>query len=250
MNNEIIPIPPIPIDPSADLALIRDECDTLIRSITISALTIRVTDQASYTEADSALAKIREAKRLIEPKLEAKIVPVRAYLDKWYELRRSLTGDSSDLDTAERTLKSSMGAYQLAERKRAQELQRLRDEETARLSREAEAALAKSSDPESDPIARARAKLQAKKAVTQAEEVKVATTVTPTRAPSSTFVPREDWEITDLKAFLKGVVDGIVPIEMVEVHRVKMNAMWKVSKEKVKGWPGVGKVDGGGVRGR
>ena len=40
------------------------------------------------------------------------------------------------------------------------------------------------------------------------------------------------------------------PPEMIEIHSVNMNAMWKMNKGKVGGWPGVEVVDGVSIRGR
>ena len=45
-------------------------------------------------------------------------------------------------------------------------------------------------------------------------------------------------------------MDGTIPEEMVTVQSVNMNAMWKMNKEKVKGWPGVGAVEGVRIVGR
>ncbi len=58
------------------------------------------------------------------------------------------------------------------------------------------------------------------------------------------------WKIVDRVAFIRGVIDGTIPPEMLEIHSVNMNAMWKMNKGKVKEWPGVEVVDGVSIRGR
>jgi hypothetical protein len=221
-----------------------------VTSVTTPVLTdanyITVTDQASLSTADLYLKRIRDARSGVNEKLDPIIRPVYEGLQALYALKREL---SDPLDLAERELKHKMTDFHMAQR-RAEELERHKvEEETRRLSELAQAEVAKSQDTGLSAIERARAKVKAKQAVVEAVTV-AQPVVIPVRATNSSFIPTEKWEITNLKEFLKGIIDGTIPEEMVSVHAVNMNAMWRMNKGKVKGWPGVRMVEGGRVAGR
>jgi|SRR5271155_199934 hypothetical protein len=230
-----------------ELTTTKDAVTAITTPVLTDANYLAITDQVSYSTGDLQLLRIRDTRKLVNEKLDPIIRPIYDWLQSWYSLKREL---SDPLDIAEQGLKQKMSTFQFELLKKKQESQRLIDEETRRLSQQAQAELTKSHDTGLSAIERARAKVKAQQTVTQAKEVAQTTTVAPVRAANSSVIPTTIWEVTDFKAFLKGIVDGTIPEEMVTVQSVNMNAMWKMNKEKVKGWPGVGAVEGVRIVGR
>ena len=237
------------IDDTTNITVIRDEYTKLIDIIIAPANSLIVDSPEEYTSADQRLSRIRDTKKTITNRLEEPIRPRYLNLELWYALKRDLL---DPLESAEKSLKTKMSDYQLELSRKQREADRVRDEETRRLSQQAQNAIQQSSDPTLSKLDQARAKFKAKQAISAANEVSITTTTSiPTvKGTSSSFIPTETYEVTDLKAFLKGIVDGIIPIECAQVQVVNMNMFWKMSKDKVKGWPGVVVKSGGRIAGR
>lgn len=237
----------IPISESTAIAATKSTYFDLISQVTTPATGIVVSSPEEYDAADSRLSRVRETKKSVQLKLEEEIRPRYLTLESWYSLQRELIGP---IDAAEKSLKHKMADYQLRLARQKAEADRIRDEETRRLSQEAQKALTAANNPQLSAVDRARAKFQATKAVTQAQEVKEVVSIPEVKGTSSTFIPTESWKVTDLKAFLQGVINGTVPLECVQVQVVNMNMFWKMNRERVKGWPGVVVESGGRIAGR
>lgn len=233
---------------TAIIASLKSQYFTLINQVTTPAISIVVSSPEEYLAADARLPCIQSTKKKIVAELEEEIRPRYETLEAWYALKRELL---DPLDTAEKSLKSKMTAFKLEEANRVWEAQRLLDEETKRLSQQAQVEVAKSNDTNLSAVGRARAKFKAKTVVEQAKEVAVVSAPPPpVKGKSSTFIPTETWQIVDRKLFLQAIIDGIIPEECIMVQAVNMNMWWKMNKEKVKAWPGVGVMEGGRVAGR
>ena len=240
----MIPTTSTPID----IEITRGELAQTTAPVLSCANTITITDQDTYQLADNYLKFVRDAKSAVEEKLSPIIRPVYEGLQALYTLRRELT---DPLDQAETRLRTSMSQFLTQERKRLAELERVRQTEIERVAREAEQTrLAARHISKSDPIARAKAALQAKRTIQAAVAIVPPPPPPPTRASHSSGVPVENWQVSDTRAFLQGVIDGTIPEEMIAIHTVNINAMWRMNKNKVKGWPGVKIVESTQIRGR
>jgi Skp family chaperone for outer membrane proteins len=241
MSEELATLTPTELH---EISTIKSDYFALIAPVTAPAISHTIHDPAAYHDADSILASIQTTKKSVESRLEEKILPIRTRINAWHGLRRELV---DELELAERTIKSKMAAYKTEEMRQEQERARLEQEETRKRAREAEEA-SKQAQQAGSAIERARAKLRAQQIVNA--PMTVPPPPPPVRASRSSSIPTQTWRIVDRAAFLKGIVDGTIPTEMVEIHSVNMNAMWKINKGKVAGWPGVGVEDGVSIRGR
>jgi hypothetical protein len=246
--SDIIPVPTLPISNAVTIATIKSEYLTLISTVLTPTKSLAVIGPSTYIDADSYLSSIRSCIKQVTAKLDEEIRPKYEELEQWYVLKRELL---QDLTASEQRVKGQMVSYDLDQQKKAREAKRLQDEETRRLSVQAQTEVAKTTDPTLSAVDRARAKFQAKKLVDQASQVQV-TLPAPVqvKAASSSFIPTETWKVVDMKAFLRGILDGKIPMDAIQVHNVNVNSFWKINKGNVKGWPGVGVEEGGRIAGR
>ena len=227
-----------------EISTLKSDYFALISKVTAPAISHVITDPAHYHAADAILASIQSTKKSVQGKLEEKILPIRTRVDAWYALRRDLV---DELDLCEKAIKAKMSSYKMEEMRKEQERVRQEQEETRKRAREAEEALRQSREAES-AIDRAKARAKASQLVSAPMDIPPPPP--PVRASRSSSVPTQTWKIVDRVAFIRGVIDGTIPPEMIEIHSVNMNAMWKINKGKVKEWPGVDVVDGVSIRGR
>lgn len=83
------------------------------RGMQTKAGTVTITDLATYRAADESLLDVRNAAKVVDEALAPIIKPLRATLDKFYEIRRMLDGP---LEAAKNTIKARMGEWQIAEK--------------------------------------------------------------------------------------------------------------------------------------
>jgi hypothetical protein len=243
---ELVPVPSIPQSNALALSTIKSEYTALITTVLEPSKALAVIGQSTYTDAELSLSSIQSAQKRVKAKLDEEIRPRYEELEQWYALKRELL---SELDPAETRIKCQMADYNMEQQRLARERQKADDERKRQLSVQAQAEVAKVNDVTLSAIDRARAKFKATQKVEEAKQVVVAPPP-PVKSTSSTFIPTETWKVVDMKAFLQGVLDGVIPEEAVMVQVVNMNGFWKIMKEKVKGWPGVSVEVGGRVVGR
>jgi hypothetical protein len=228
-----------------EISTLKSDYFALISKVTAPAISHTITTPDHYHAADAILASIQSTQKSVAGKLEEKVLPIRTRLNAWYGLRKSLL---DELEMCEKAIKQKMAAYKLEEAWKEQKRARAEQEMIRKAAVEAEEALKQAAQAES-AIDRAKAKAKAQQLV-NAPATMAPPPSQPVRASRSTSVPTQSWKIVDRDAFMRAVVDGTIPNEMVEIHTVNMNAMWRMNKGKVAGWPGVEVVDGVQIRGR
>ncbi len=236
----------IPQSNALALSTIKSEYTALIATVLEPSKALAVIGQSTYTDAETALSSIQSAQKRVKAKLDEEIRPRYEELEQWYALKRELL---SELDPAETRIKRQMADYNLEQQRLAREQQKVEGERKRQLSVQAQAEVAKVNDATLSAVDRARAKFKATQKVEEAKQV-VVVAPPPVKSTSSTFIPTETWKVIDMKAFLQGVLDGVIPEEAITVQVVNMNGFWKIMKEKVKTWPGVGVEEGGRIAGR
>ena len=264
MNNELITTTQLT---DTDLVAIRQSGQSATDLVIREANAIVITDQASYTAADLVLFKIRSARKtvaaLIEDRVDSIIKPIRTGLDKLYEARRALIADlDTPLETAEKTAKRKMAAFQDEERRRAEETARKKREEEARLERERQDAVRRQQEAEERAAqlkgaAGRRAAAEAEEArqrqaqiEQERQQVSATPVAVPIRGAGSRVTLVKTWEITDMSLFIAGVLSGEIPETVLQVSEVVMNEYWKADRGVVLSWSGVGLKEETRVGGR
>ena len=251
-----------------DLVAIRQSGQSATDMVIREANAIVITDQTSYTAADLVLFKIRSARKtvaaLIEDRVDSIIKPIRTGLDKLYEARRALIADlDTPLETAEKTAKRKMAAFQDEERRRAEETARKKREEEARLERERQdavraqreaeelAAISNSiRDRQIANLAAEEARQRQARIEQERQQVSAAPVAVPVRGAGSRVTLIKTWEITDMSLFIAGVLSGEIPETVLQVNEAVMDAYWKADRGVVLSWSGVGLKEGTRVGGR
>lgn len=189
---------------------------------------LRIVDQASFEEAG---ATRRDVKTVLDS-IEADSKPISTKLNQAHKDFLALVKKSTDpLLQLDATLNEACKRYIVEERKRAEQV---RAEAEAKLRRERE---------EAEQIAREAAATgdAAMVELAKAEVRKIESAPAPTTAPvhASTMRIGDAWKyrVKNLKAFLQGVIDGVIPEDAVELTaRVGQ----EVRKQKADfNWPGI-----------
>ena len=249
-----------------DLVAIRQSGQSATDLVIREANAIVITDQTSYTAADLVLFKIRSARKtvaaLIEDRVDSIIKPIRTGLDKLYEARRALIADlDTPLETAEKTAKRKMAAFQDEERRRAEEVARKKREEEARLERERQDAVRRQQEAEAraaqlkgaagrKAAAEAEEARQRQAQIEQERQQAAAPVAVSIRGAGSRVTLVRTWEITDMSLFIAGVLSGEIPETVLQVNEAVMNEYWKADRGVVLSWSGVGMKEETRVGGR
>lgn len=226
---------PVEVDPNLKKALESEISKQLTKPLRARIETLKVTDPKTLAEADSYLGRIIEAQRVVEAKIDTILRPLNDARNAALALRRDI---NAPLERIEQQVRSAMDAYRTLERKRIQaaedeRLKRIKEIEAEELKARMAAAKA--------PTTRQREILEAK-----AEEIneKVAGLVaTPqpeqVRLAASTTRTIKRLKVTNLHEVLQGILDGIIPDDVIEVQPTILDKYRQMGEALVKDWPGV-----------
>lgn len=198
---------------------------------------LMVVDQVSFAKAGEAVKTLavfkKQLKDYFAPMKDAAHAAHKAICEKENESLRPLT-------EVEKTLRDRMGVYATEqERIRAAEERRLREAEEARAAAERkklEEAAAKAEAKGKDERAEA---LREKAEAVYVAPVSVASTVAPVKTDSFSvgMVDQLNIDVTDLKAFVKALVEQNSALSMIDVKTGPL-AAW-VKANQIKAFPGL-----------
>lgn len=194
----------------------------------VEALTVKTAED--YEEADHLLHRINTVRKTWVERTEKIIRPIRQGLDELYALNREVT---KPLDVLEAAVKGHMKAFKLEE----QRLIQAAANEARRLEEEAQAQLRKA-ELAATPQLKGRLQTQAARTLQQAIQVEQHAPM-PVMAATSTTRPVKVPGVSNLSKFLKGIADGYIPADCIEIKQGKLNTYYKDDPEGFEAWPGV-----------
>lgn len=205
----------------------------------VEALTVETPE--GYLAADLILGRIQTARKTWKLKMygtaakPGPIPSIRSGLDQLYELNREI---DSPLEKLEEKTKSAMKVFKLAELRASQEEERERqriEEEKQRAIDELERkkALLKT------PAAKARVEERIIEVAEELDEVQQQTAPEQTVGEKSRTTAKKIPVIMDLSAFIKGIAEGMVPEDCVQINMTRLRQYFKDEPEAVAMFPGV-----------
>lgn len=224
----------------------RSEGLQVLRAFEAEALE-KLEDAEDFAFADAQLGRVRQFRKQWGERMERIIRPIRQGLDELYGLNREIDKPAEKLELV---LKKQMGDYKLAEQRQIEAEQRERDE-VARKLREASEEAERKAKAASTPQIRARFEHKAMDLAVEAAQVETAesdTVAAVSMNSSSRKVSK--WRVTDMDAFVKGIVDGYIPVACVVVNKTETDIEFKIDREAFELWPGVQVYEEMEVRGR
>lgn len=274
-TNEAVSTPaptPAPVPATAvmvtdkQLITARNQVQRTAGPLSEQAEALVVKDAAGYLAADRFLSLIRTEKKAIIERLSpllGLIEPLRAGLDKLYELRRTI---DKPFDDAAAIVKQKMAEQKREEarlifeerekRRRAEEeaqreAQRRLDEEV-RLRRQAEEAERRAERARTEE-ARRKAEEQAReankalrvaerataRAEDKAELVASKPVMQAVKAEGSGARTTRRWRVVSVMDLAKAVIAGDVPETVLTVDAAVVREYWEADRAMVEGWPGV-----------
>lgn len=167
------------------------------------------------------------------------IPSIKAGLDMLYALNNEV---DNPLETIEKTVKAKMQDYVLTERRQLQAKEEERLAEQRRAAEALEAAAAAEAAAKT-PLQKAKAAAR----IEEAEAAYVETLDSPLDSQgqatnSSVRVPKKP-KVSDILAFCKGIADGDIPVECIELKQGYLNTLYRNDPETVVAFPGVTIVD-------
>lgn len=225
---------------------IQQEGLQLLTPIQAEVVALHVRTAEDYLAADGVLHRIRVARKTWGDRMEKIIRPIRTGLDEVYKLNRDV---DRPMEVLESRVKDAMKMFKLAEQRALQAAEDARRAEEDRLRREAEE---KRQAAEHATTAQMRDKLtaQAQRAEAQSETAAQEELPEAVHGMSSTTRPLKKVRVTDLTAFLQGIIDGYIPDDYVAIIQSKLNTALREDPEGMKAWPGVEVYDDVQIVGR
>lgn len=184
---------------------------------------LQIVDDVTYQQADNLLRMVRLLKKGLEDRLNPPIKKIHDGLKELYDVRSELLQPLLD---AEETAKAKMKEFKLAERKQILAAEAARQVEMERLRAQAA----------QKEIAEANAKTQAMRErlagqrmalVDKANVVEATPVAAPVRAIGSSTRTITRYRVNDMRTFLRAVADGILPLDLVEVHSATIDRFCK-----------------------
>lgn len=210
---------------TALIVLPEEHIRSLVVSYEMQATELEIVDQASFDDAGQLLQKIKAEQKVIDEACGPRIKQAHA-------LHKSLVGDKNALideliGESETLVKGKINDY-------VAEQERLAREEQRRLAIEA-AQKRKAAEEEARKL-EAEGEAEIADMVRQDAEMDAAPAPTIAKPKAAGVSVRSIWraEVTDFKAFLNGVMDGTVPIELVQVNDQELQRMARAQKGAMK----------------
>ena len=189
-----------------------------------------VENQGDLDEATAIISTMKKRTKAIEDARKFLVGPLNAHVKKINDIFRA---PKDNFDLAEKKAKQICTGFVVAEQAKAREEQRRLDAEAERKRRALETRAvnaAKKGDSE-----------KAAELIDKAHSVETPVTA-PVAETSTGSHTTTTWvgRVTDLRAFIKGMADGIIPIDpdMFEIKASKLNEKARAMAGQVK-WPGI-----------
>ena len=214
-------------------------------AIVEEAATFLVTSKDDLAEAAILRTRLKNIESRVEEPVDPVIKLIRTGLDRLYEAKRNALAPGVQADG---WLKRRMEEYQAVEKRKAVEAEQAAQRaqaEARRVREESERAAREAQSAEAREIARQdmeRARQQEENAK-RARVAAAVTVATPAKIAGAKTRTTKAPEVTDMQAFLAGVVGGMVPEACVEVNRPFLMELWREDRAMVLAMPGVEVVE-------
>lgn len=236
-------------EPKVDLVKAREEGLTVLTPLQKLAVTLTITTEVHYLEADELFARITKAEKDWDGKVTPAIDSIRKGLDLLYDLRSSI---AKPLNDAKALIKGKMKAYKEAEAKRLQAEEAERLAEIKRLEDEAKAKEEALNKAKTQPL---KQKLIQQRA--QAEQdaalLKSVARLGGVRGSSSQTRKTKTWKVTDLALLMAYIIENGEEdlTSLVQINSTELSAYFRIKDPKVGPWlPGVEVMEEMNITGR
>lgn len=199
------------------LAVVMGKDDVEQKGLTLrdAANGIQIKDQISYEHAADFLTEVKTKMKEVEAAMDPQC---KAAYDSWQTALTQKKRYLAPFLEAETIVKKGMGAYQLEQRRMAEEAERRAREEAAKQEeKERQALLKKAAKCKNEDRA---AELEAQAGMVFVPVVAPVHEVT--KAEGVSAVSDFDIEIHDMKAFIRALADGKIMIDPAEIFTVKI----------------------------
>lgn len=226
----------------------REEGQALILPLKETISTIDITGQDDYLQMDTALGRVRQARKQWGERMERIIRPIRQGLEELYSLNREV---DKPLEQLELLAKSKMRDFKLEEQRQLRAEEDARQAEARRLREEAEAAQRKAEAAKA-PALKQKFDTAARVLESKADTVEFEESVAPVIGNQSSSRAVKKPRVVDLDKFLAGVVQGYVPKDClkIEVRASVLTRYYQEDPDGFESWPGVEVVDDIQISGR
>lgn len=224
----------------------RTEGNSLISPLKNKVETLVIDSEEAYQEMDVLLSQIMNTRRVWLAKIDPIIAPIRAGLDLLYGLKNDI---KDPLDDYEKLAKKKMKDYKLEE---ARQLRLAEDNRLAKIEAGRKAAEEKQRKADAARSKPLKQKLEAEAAVltTNAEILDMGGAAQPVVGTHSTVRAKKVAQVSNLSKLLQGVIDGIIPDDVITINQVELNTAYRIDPEVVASWPGVTIIDDINISGR
>lgn len=229
--------------PTASLQTIERRGLQLTMPLQRSVQGLTITDEESYLQADSLLGRIVTARRTWEAEIGPILRPLKKAIDAAKEAMLGAKKLDAKVDgplgLMESQVKLVMRDYKIEEARQIREAEDAREQERRRLDEERRKAelTAAAAKPNSIKArladARTAAIQEQEQALDQQEES------APVKGSTSTTRTTKSWRITDKTLFLKGILLGKIPDDMVSINTVLVGKQFRDDPTVLTAWPGI-----------
>lgn len=241
MAKTALPVIDVPI---ATVSVLKDKRDGLALITPLQQevdLLDTISNRGELAVADELFGRIQKARKVWKLKMygttakPGPIPSIRSGLDQLYELNREV---DKPLEVLETKVERAMKAFHLAELREAQA------EEQAKRDREAEAQrvideLERKKALLRTPAAQAKMESQILDKVQELEEIQQEEAPEPVELANSAPRPRKVPALISLSDVCQGIVDGVIPEDVVSLNWVKLRAYYKSDPDAVATFPGI-----------
>jgi hypothetical protein len=224
---------PIVRTPAIDTSKAEQAVSTLVPR----AQSVTVTDEASYQLADSLLARISTARADWKADTATVLDPINAARTAAMELRAKYDGP---LKLGEDRLREGMRQFRLSENRRIQQEEEKKRQEQLRQDREAEEKR-QAAENARTPQMKGKLLAEAARLEERADLTAAAPISRPVQAAHSGQRVTRKCRMKDgqWRQILKGILDGVIPADVVSIQDSTINAYFKSAPAEVSQWPGV-----------
>lgn len=228
--------------PQQDLAVIRSEVMSQSGPLTRSVNSLAVVDPTTYAKADSILSRIAAVRRGLKDQVGRILAPLDEAKKNIDQSRKELTRfrDELDgpLDNLETQVREQMREFKNEERRLLQEAEDKRLEEERRLLAEAEETRRKAMTAPTAQIQK-RLETRASDLETKADIAAATPAPAPVQVAHSGVRVVRKVKITDWKALLRGIIDDVIPADIIRIDTHEIEVYRRGDEALVKSWPGV-----------
>lgn len=230
--------------PVATVAVLKDKREglALITPLQQEVELLEAIDSpAELAVADELFGRIQKARKTWKTKMygttakPGPIPSIRSGLDQLYALNREVDGPLEKLETSVETIMKSYHLRLLKEKQEEEAAKKRREEESQRVLEELERKKALLKTPQ----AQAKVEAQILEVAAEIDEIQQEEVTEQPEMANSTGRPRKVPTVLSVSDVCQGIVDGVIPEDLVTVNMVRLRAYYKEDPESVALFPGI-----------